>query len=87
MRSIHGLHHRNLALKDEGLEHIQFDDYRINDDDDDYIPDMPVQNTDIIMSFDIHELPEHALDTMDTDEDRRQRKCPKRTMQAQECQT
>jgi hypothetical protein len=46
---------------DECLEHVQFDDYRI-DDDNNYISDMPVQNTDTMMSFDSRELPEHALD-------------------------
>jgi hypothetical protein len=52
-------------LDDEGLEHIQFDDYRI-DNDDGYFSDTPVQNTDTTMSFYIHGSPEHALDATDT---------------------
>jgi hypothetical protein len=34
----------------KGLEPIQFDDYRI-DDDDDYFPDSPIENTDTMMSY------------------------------------
>jgi hypothetical protein len=47
------------------LEHFQFDDYRIEDDDD-YVSDMPTQNMDAKMSFDSHELPKHALNAIDT---------------------
>jgi hypothetical protein len=52
-------------LDNEGLEHVQLDDYRI-DNDDDYISDIPVQNMDMMMSFDSHEVPEHTLDATNT---------------------
>jgi hypothetical protein len=50
---------------DEGLEHVQFGDYHI-DDDNYYFSDTPVQNTDTRVSFDSHGVPEHALDAIDT---------------------
>jgi hypothetical protein len=47
---------------EEGSEHLQLDDYYI---DDDYISDTPEQDTDTTMKFDNPELPDHVHDTED----------------------
>jgi hypothetical protein len=46
----------------EGSEHLQLDDYYI---DNDYISDTPGQDTDTIMKFGSPELPDHVHDTED----------------------
>jgi hypothetical protein len=48
----------------EGLEYVQLDDYYINDDD--YISDTPGLDPDAAGAFAHHDLPVHALDTMET---------------------
>jgi hypothetical protein len=40
-------------MDEEGLEHVQLDDYYI-DNDDNYISDTPGQNTNTAMSFNNH---------------------------------
>ena len=89
-RQVFMVHIAEIQLSDdEGLEHVQLDDYYI-DDDNDFISDMPNQNTNSTMSLDSHALPEHTPDATDTvkkeDEDDIQRerrrlrnaKCAKR---------